>query len=204
MCGSKKKGMDTTNWAKCQITSREPQPLNYKDRSKNMLGTRRCHTLSLIVYISSIVPYSSKRFGAEREDIVYTAPCCILTKPDGAVVPAKWPNINKNYPGMCQMWGIYYCAISVYKVLLSYTYVGRAGKFICMCPYMCVIYLLMIMLIFPRSTRHTEYLFFVFEHEKIDQLLSKANTGGRVYLTIERYRERQKALISILYFECRV
>ena len=43
----------------CQVF----KPLNYKDRSKNMLGSRRCHTLSFIVYICSIVPYSLRRFG---------------------------------------------------------------------------------------------------------------------------------------------
>ena len=33
-------------------------PLNYKDRSKNMLESRRCHTQSFVVYTCSIAPYS--------------------------------------------------------------------------------------------------------------------------------------------------
>ena len=40
-------------------------PLNYKDRSKNMLGSGRCNTLSFIVYICLIVTYSSRRFGGK-------------------------------------------------------------------------------------------------------------------------------------------
>ena len=35
--------------------------LNYKDRSKNLHGSRQCHTFSFIVYICSIVPYTSRR-----------------------------------------------------------------------------------------------------------------------------------------------
>ena len=38
------------------------KPLNYKDRNNNLLGSRRCHTLTFIVYICSIAPYSSRRF----------------------------------------------------------------------------------------------------------------------------------------------
>ena len=39
--------------------------LNYKDRSKNLHGSRQCHTFSFIVYICSIVPYTWSRLGGK-------------------------------------------------------------------------------------------------------------------------------------------
>ena len=66
---------------------------------------------------------------------------------------------------------LYNCALDSHGLFCRSNIVGRASRFLCnnrICMY--VICLLMIVFIFQRNIKYADYLYFVFERNKVDYI----------------------------------